>query len=81
VRPAAPAGRRAAHLIILYPRPYRPAKLEVYWRGRPPPWPSGCELLPVAPLRWWQGRLHVSRRLLGLNIPFGFGSLSVFWRR
>jgi hypothetical protein len=69
-------------MIMLYPRPYRLSRVEVAWRTWRDLYPApmtGFDLIPVAPLRWWQRFVYVRRGFVNLNL--GFGALTVSWRR
>jgi hypothetical protein len=68
-------------MVILYPRPYRNARLEIAWRPRPSKtWHAGYDLLPVAVWPWWKPYFHRGPISTHFSIPLGFGSLSVYWR-
>lgn len=69
-------------MSLLYPRPYRAARVEVVWRTwrdmHPRPM-AGFDVLRVPPPPWWQRFLYARRGYVSIN--FWFGALSVWWRR
>jgi hypothetical protein len=69
-------------VIILYPRPYRLARVEVAWstwRDLHPKPMAGYEMLRVVTGPWWARLVYMRRGFVSLNL--GIGALKVFWRR
>jgi hypothetical protein len=69
-------------MIWLYPRPWRPTRVQVTWRTwrdlHPLPM-AGFDLVEVNPGPWWRRFVWVRPGIAWVSL--WFGALSVWWRR